>query len=117
VTDAEKSITVRLEEIVGWLLSYRSRPDRLPTPEGFPLPQQLPADFDPTRIPHRHEWPEEPSTEWGYKLAIRMLGFALHAVGGVDAMRRACDALDEKHGGRGISIVDSAWNGIGHWAS
>ncbi|MGY0794359.1 hypothetical protein ACW7BJ_33850 [Azospirillum argentinense] len=115
VKQAEAEITKRAVEMVGWILRYREHKETLEPPETS-------VSIDETRrggtlSPHRHEWPKQPNTNWGYKLAIRMLGFSLHAVAGNDALVRACDAVTEVHGGRGTSVINSAWDGIGSWVA
>lgn len=48
--------------------------------------------------------------------AVRQLGKRLHELGGMDAMRAACDRQeDEPDGMRRVSVIDARWDGIGHW--
>ncbi|AWB26202.1 hypothetical protein DA075_35630 (plasmid) [Methylobacterium currus] len=47
---------------------------------------------------------------------VKRLGRELHRLGGLDAMSAAIDRvadMDPRHSGRRVSIMDSAWNGIG----
>lgn len=55
--------------------------------------------------------------DWGLKLAIRTAGIALHAVGGMKELQKASDYVENELGHKGVSIIDSAFNGIGTWAT
>lgn len=111
---AEQEITERLIEMVGWLLRAREQ-DALPVGDGAPTPRMLPASLGGTDLPHRHEARGSVSADWAYMLAIRMLGFSLHAVGGTPAMLRGVDAVERKYGPAGTLPVDRAWVSVGGW--
>ncbi len=57
---------------------------------------------------------------YSLRQGVKRLGRELHRLGGLDAMSRAIDRvadMDPRHSGRRISIMDSAWNGIGEGAA
>ncbi|MGC2853941.1 hypothetical protein ACM64Y_00565 [Novispirillum sp. DQ9] len=51
-----------------------------------------------------------------YQRAIAAYGHALHAMGGMAAMDRAIQAIEDKAGMLSMGLVDAAWDGIGSWA-
>jgi hypothetical protein len=55
--------------------------------------------------------------DWAFKRAIRAIGKELDSAGGFKAMDLACDRMWDECGGHGVSIVDSAFDGVGEWHS
>lgn len=56
---------------------------------------------------------EVDSSEAAYRDAIRAHGECLFEVGGLPAMQAGWNAVARRHGGKGLSICNSTWDGIG----
>lgn len=53
---------------------------------------------------------------YALRQGVKRLGRELHRLGGLDAMGAAIERvadMDLRHSGRRMSIMDSAWNGVG----
>lgn len=109
-----KTNTELLLEAVGAELSYRElERDRIPD---FIKNQRLeptPFKWRPMHVINRQISRNEKRRRQRQRRIMRAIGWRLFRSGGIDAMHQAEGAVWASFGGRGASIVDHAWNGVG----